>query len=120
MAASISEIWLLSRSAVRIRLPSSVTATPDGDFVDVDWAGNPDSERLVVLFHGLEGGSGSHYARTMALEAAERGWRLAIPHFRGCSGALNRLPRGYHSGDSDELDWMLRTLGPKVEALLNA
>jgi predicted alpha/beta-fold hydrolase len=82
--------------------------TPDGDFIDVDWAGNPRSERVAVLFHGLEGGSGSHYARTMALEAAARDWRLAIPHFRGCSGSLNRLPRGYHSGDSDELDWMLR------------
>jgi predicted alpha/beta-fold hydrolase len=82
--------------------------TPDGDFVDVDWGGNPGSARLFVLFHGLEGGSGSHYARTMALEAADRDWRLAVPHFRGCSGSLNRLPRGYHSGDSDELDWMLR------------
>jgi uncharacterized protein len=82
--------------------------TPDGDFVDVDWAGNPRAERLLVLFHGLEGGSGSHYARSLALEAAGRDWRLAIPHFRGCSGSLNRLPRGYHSGDSDELDWMLR------------
>jgi predicted alpha/beta-fold hydrolase len=82
--------------------------TPDGDFVDVDWAGDPAAGRLVVLFHGLEGGSGSHYARALALEAASRGWRFALPHFRGCSGALNRLPRGYHSGDSDEIDWMLR------------
>ena len=82
--------------------------TPDGDFVDVDWVGPRDAERLIVLFHGLEGGSGSHYARTMALEAVSRGWRFALPHFRGCSGALNRLPRAYHSGDSDEIDWMLR------------
>jgi len=82
--------------------------TPDGDFIDVDWTGDRQSERLVVLFHGLEGSSGSHYARAMALEAAARGWRFALPHFRGCSGRLNRLPRAYHSGDSDELDWMLR------------
>jgi len=31
-------------------------------------------------------------------------------HFRGCGGTANRLPRAYHSGDSVELDWMLRRL----------
>jgi predicted alpha/beta-fold hydrolase len=40
----------------------------------------------------------------------ERGWRLALPHFRGCSGELNRQPRAYHSGDSQEIDWILRRL----------
>jgi predicted alpha/beta-fold hydrolase len=34
-----------------------------------------------------------------------------VPHFRGCSGELNRLPRAYHSGDSEELDWILARLG---------
>ena len=38
------------------------------------------------------------------------GWRLALPHFRGCSGELNRRPRAYHSGDSEEIDWILRRL----------
>jgi predicted alpha/beta-fold hydrolase len=82
--------------------------TPDGDFVDVDWAGEPGAKRLLVLFHGLEGSSRSHYARAIAAQAASRGWRFALPHFRGCSGNLNRLPRAYHSGDSDEVDWILR------------
>ncbi len=39
------------------------------------------------------------------------GWRCVVPHFRGCSGELNRLPRAYHSGDSAELDWILQRLG---------
>ena len=82
--------------------------TPDGDFVDVDWAGDARAKRLLVLFHGLEGSSRSHYARALAEHAVTLGWRFALPHFRGCSGALNRLPRAYHSGDSDEVDWMLR------------
>lgn len=82
--------------------------TPDGDFVDIDWAGEPGAKRLLVLFHGLEGGSRSHYARAIAQRAAREGWRFALPHFRGCSGTLNRLPRAYHSGDSDEVDWILR------------
>ena len=91
--------------------------TPDGDFVDVDWTGNPQAEHLLVLFHGLEGGSGSRYARSLAAEAAIRGWRFALPHFRGCSGGLNRLPRAYHSGDSDEVDWMLRRLAQTGRSL---
>jgi hypothetical protein len=38
------------------------------------------------------------------------GWRCVVPHFRGCSGELNRLPRAYHSGDSAEIGWILRRL----------
>jgi uncharacterized protein len=33
-----------------------------------------------------------------------------MPHWRGCSGELNRKPRAYHSGDSEEVDWILRRL----------
>jgi predicted alpha/beta-fold hydrolase len=78
---------------------------PDGDFIDVDFCGQ--GERLVVLFHGLEGGSDSHYARAFASDAAACGWRVAIPHWRGCSGEPNRLPRAYHSGDTQEVHWLL-------------
>jgi uncharacterized protein len=46
----------------------------------------------------------------MMSEAARHGWRGVVVHFRGCSGTANRLPRAYHSGDSAELDWMLRRL----------
>ncbi len=65
---------------------------------------------LVVLFHGLEGSSSSHYARALMRAVARRGWRGAVVHFRGCSGEPNRLPRAYHSGDSAEIDWVLRRL----------
>jgi hypothetical protein len=85
--------------------------TPDGDFIDLDWAGAQGP--LVALFHGLEGSTASHYARALAAGALERGWRCVVPHFRGCSGEPNRKPRAYHSGDSEELDWILRRLQPE-------
>ena len=88
--------------------------TPDGDFIELDWAGA--GGPLLALFHGLEGGSASHYARAIATEALRLGWHCVVPHFRGCSGAINRLPRAYHSGDSDELDWILRRLRPDCAA----
>jgi len=88
--------------------------TPDGDFIELDWAGS--SGPLLALFHGLEGGSSSHYARSIAAQAVARGWRCVVPHFRGCSGVINRLARAYHSGDSEELDWILRRLRPDFAA----
>ena len=63
---------------------------------------------LLVLFHGLEGSSSSHYAQAFAAVARSRGWAFAVPHFRGCSGEMNLAPRAYHSGDFAEIDWMLR------------
>ncbi len=94
--------------------------TPDGDFIDVDFAGDPASPHLLVLFHGLEGGSDSHYARAIAAGAVARGLRLAIPHWRGCSGEPNRMPRAYHSGDSTEVDWILEKVlgyGKEIHAI---
>ena len=84
--------------------------TPDGDFVDVDTTTHPVSAGapLLVLFHGLEGSSASQYAVAFADFAARQGLLLAVPHFRGCSGELNLAPRAYHSGDFQEVDWMLR------------
>jgi predicted alpha/beta-fold hydrolase len=58
----------------------------------------------------LEGCSNSHYAVTLMNELQRRGWSGVVPHFRGCSGAQNRLKRAYHSGDSAELDWILRRI----------
>ena len=90
--------------------------TPDGDFIDLDWTDAPaarqprDSRPLLILFHGLEGSSSSYYAITLMGAAAAIGWSGVVVNFRGCSGESNRLPRAYHSGDSDEIDWILRRL----------
>ena len=85
--------------------------TPDGDFIDFDWIDTADqSTPLVVLFHGLEGNSNSHYAIALMRALATIGWGGVVVHFRGCSGEINRLPRAYHSGDSDEIEWALRQI----------
>lgn len=85
--------------------------TPDDDFIDVDFAQpEPDADAapVLVLFHGLEGSSDSHYSRAIMRAASDLGWRGLVVHFRGCSGEPNRQLRAYHSGDSDEGDWILR------------
>ncbi|WP_029414407.1 YheT family hydrolase [Acidovorax radicis] len=90
--------------------------TPDGDFVDIDFLQEEGATAsvaprpLLVVFHGLEGSSRSHYCEAFADLARERGWACALPHFRGCSGEINRAPRAYHSGDHAEIGWMLQRL----------
>ncbi|MGH8751934.1 MAG: hydrolase [Burkholderiales bacterium] len=84
--------------------------TPDGDFIDVDWLDGDAQKPLLVLFHGLEGSSQSHYALSLMSAARKLKWRGIAVLFRGCSGEINRLPRAYHSGDSAEINWILRRL----------
>ena len=89
---------------------------PDGDFVDIDFIDGAPDLPFLVLFHGLEGSSSSHYARAVMAHLASLGWSGAVPHFRGCSGELNRAPRFYHSGDAQEVDWILRRLAADARA----
>lgn len=93
--------------------------TPDQDFVDVDFceaAASNSAKPLLVLFHGLEGSSSSHYAEAFADWAVQNKCDLAIPHFRGCSGTLNTAPRAYHSGDHAEIDFFLRKFKQQADA----
>ncbi len=93
----------------------------DGDFIDTDWAlpvspapaDNP--QPLVVLFHGLEGSSESHYAKAVMRAVIDKGWSGVVIHFRGCSGEANRLPRFYYAGESAEMQSMLSRLSASAK-----
>ena len=101
----------LAKTYARERWPSlNASGAPDGDFIDVDFLPWVEGAPLVVLFHGLEGSSSSHYALALMDALRARGWNGCVAHFRGCSGEINRLPRAYHSGDSVEIDWIMRRL----------
>ena len=109
--------FMLRRAHVRFRRERA--EAPDSDFWDLDWMDPPPETRVatapvVVLFHGLEGGSGSHYARALMAHLATLGWRGVVPHFRGCSGEPNLQPRAYHSGDYEEIDAMLKAIHERV------
>ena len=95
--------------------------TPDGDFLDVDLQPAADADApWLVLFHGLEGSSRSAYAEAFADVARRRGLHYAVPHFRGCSGELNLAPRAYHSGDFEEIGWILSKLRARSTQPLRA
>jgi uncharacterized protein len=94
--------WLAFR---RERLPTS-----DGDFVDLDWLDAPPGRPLLLILHGLEGSSRSHYVVGLAGLARARGWRAVAMNFRSCSGEANRRPLFYNAGDTRDLDEVVRVL----------
>ena len=136
---NLQTMWAATRSRRHLGTPPQYRrerwATPDGDFIDVDHlvpqgavpatrlatrpATRPPTHHLV-LFHGLEGSSQSQYALAFGAVAQERGWAYSVPHFRGCSGELNRGPRAYHSGDFEEIGWILQRLRASTTAPLLA
>jgi hypothetical protein len=110
-------IWPYRLQRPVVALRRERIETPDGDFWDLDWLDADDGAAdapVVVLFHGLEGNSDSHYARALLRALARIGWRGVVPHFRGCSGEPNRLPRAYHSGDHQEIGAMLEAIRRSV------
>jgi predicted alpha/beta-fold hydrolase len=120
---NVQTIWpvLCSRRPPGVAWRRERWDTPDGDFVDVDFLDAVAAQApLLVLLHGLEGSSQSHYARAFAHWAQQHGWRFAVPHWRGCSGELNRAPRAYHSGDHEEVDWLLTRLRGVAAAPVHA
>lgn len=85
---------------------------PDGDFVDLDWvdANTKPGSPIVILLHGLTGSIQSKYVRGLMRQLHAQGRRAVLMHFRGASGEPNRLPRGYHSGDTGDIDFVARLL----------
>lgn len=77
----------------------------DGDFLDLEW-GRPsdgDASRLAIICHGLEANAGASYVQETAGVLVREGWDVLAWSYRGCSGEMNRLPRFYHSGATDDL-----------------
>lgn len=83
----------------------------DGDFMDLDWYGPHSAEApLALVLHGLTGSSSSHYVLGLQQALAAQGWASVALNWRGCSGESNLLPRGYHSGVSEDLATVVRHL----------
>lgn len=82
---------------------------PDGDFIDICWAG-PVTANVAVLLHGLEGGVKSHYIQIMIDDLVNAGWQVAVMHFRTCSGRLNLLPQSYHASQTQDIAYFLSVI----------
>lgn len=106
----LQTLWpVFFRRRLRPKVRRERLELPDGDFIDLDWTLNANGP-IVIILHGLEGSSHSHYARGLLDLLPRKGYRAVVMHFRGCSGEPNRLARAYHSGDTGDIDFLVRTL----------
>jgi hypothetical protein len=83
--------------------------TPDHDFIDVDYCG-AGKQPLIMLIHGLTGSSQSGYIKGLQTVLLKQGFRSAALNFRGCSGSSNNRARSYHSGETEDIDFLYQTL----------
>jgi hypothetical protein len=83
--------------------------TPDHDFIDIDYCGTG-NQPLIILIHGLTGSSQSDYIKGLQSALLKQGFRSAALNFRGCSGQSNNRARSYHSGETEDIHFLYRTL----------
>ncbi|NOY67325.1 MAG: hydrolase [Gammaproteobacteria bacterium] len=97
---------------------------PDGDFVDLDWVNVPDPDckkPILIIFHGLEGSSQSHYAKSLLHKVRQNNGHAVVMNFRSCSGRENKMPRLYHSGETGDASFFIEWLRQRFPfAPLNA
>lgn len=84
--------------------------TPDDDFVELHRVDAPAGAPRLVVLHGLEGGTRSHYVWGLFDEARRRGWGADLLVFRSCGPEPNRARRFYHSGETEDLALVLDRL----------
>jgi predicted alpha/beta-fold hydrolase len=96
-----------------IKYNRETISLPDDDFVDLDWLNMPlpgSDKPVLIIFHGLEGSSYSHYVRELAHLANQEGWSVVVMNFRSCSGQLNKRARLYHSGETADATYIINRL----------
>jgi len=82
---------------------------PDGDFLDVDLhmrSENLSDKPLLIVSHGLEGSSRRHYVTGLIRSMPE--YNALAWNYRSCSEEPNRNLRFYHSGATDDLDYVIQ------------
>jgi predicted alpha/beta-fold hydrolase len=111
----------LGRSRNLVTFRREVLTTPDDDDVVLDHLDGPSGAPRVLLLHGLEGSSYSVYMQGLGRLLAREGWQATAMNFRSCArdpkhiarSLPNRRPRLYHSGDTGDLDHVVRTLSAR-------
>src|SRR6266536_1533063 len=131
----LQTIWgRLARPRQMVRLRREVLVTPDDEALALDHldgigAGfsRPAADRPAeagrytarfVLLHGLEGSSNSVYMQGLLAAIAAHGAAATVMNFRSCARdpedlermLPNRQRRLYHSGETTDFDFLVRTL----------
>ena len=120
--AHLQTAWArLARSRHLIGFEREILTTPDDDNLALDHTVGPAGTPRVLLLHGLEGSAHSLHTQGLAVLVAQAGWRATVLNFRSCARdpleirrrLPNRRPRLYHSGETGDLDFVVRTLAAR-------
>ena len=109
-------LWGSMRRAPRPLVREERFTLPDGDILRLAWNAAPPprpGQPLVVLMHGLAGSVESPYLRGIAGVLTARKVPVVAINFRGCGGEPNTMARGYHSGETGDLEALLHALGER-------
>jgi predicted alpha/beta-fold hydrolase len=99
------------RSRDAVPLSRERWTTPDGDFLDLDFTRDPNpASPLVLVIHGLEGSATRNYCLETYRALAHRGVSAVGLNLRSCSGEPNLKARAYHSGETEDLRWVVGQL----------
>ncbi|MFT5452367.1 MAG: putative alpha/beta-fold hydrolase [Enterobacterales bacterium] len=110
----LQTIWSSQyRNIVKPKTSHQRIELADGDFIDIEWL-EPQLSALntpiLLLLHGLEGSIDSSYIQGLLKVSQTEPWNTVVMHFRGCGKETNRLPRSYHSGETEDLQEVLETI----------
>jgi predicted alpha/beta-fold hydrolase len=118
---SIAKNWIYKHQHISTIVPSlfrkvdmcsyqrELINTPDGDFFHIDKL-EGGHKKLVVLLHGLEGSSKEHYILGQAHSFFEQNYDVIAINFRSCSGVMNKTSRLYHSGETEDLRFLINKI----------
>jgi len=116
----LQTIWSSAfRKIPRTETLSERLELSDGDFIDLQWLNqskvldNDQNRPILLLLHGLEGSKESTYIRGLLNTLNPSDFRTVVMHFRGCGDELNRLPKSYHSGETEDLSQVIDILHSK-------
>ncbi len=85
--------------------------TPEtGLLTKCHWQPSPPKHPTVLILHGLEGCTESHYMRGLAQKAWEAGWNSIRINQRNCGGSEHLTPTLYHNGLSQDYLSIIREI----------
>lgn len=102
-----------ARRAAHISVTIEKIDAPDGDRLELHHVEGRAGAPRILLLHGLEGSPRSHYVRGVFFQAQQRGWSATLLVFRGCGETPNLARRFYHSGETEDLDLVFRTVAAR-------
>ena len=90
-----------------VRLPDCGQVSVDSSFIDYSL------KKLIIIIHGLTGGSDMPYVRAMIQEAHKKGFNALVFHNRGINKTFLTTPEPFHGAKVDDFDYTMKYIKEK-------